>query len=368
VPADPARVKVVAHRGASARWPEHTRAAMLQAIEDGADGIECDVRLTADDRLVCWHDATVDRTSDGRGSVRTRTLDQIRALDVVSWHGGPRIPAGLGGPRDQVLALEDLLDLVAGAGRPVDLAIELKHPAQYRFAAEDAVLAVLAARGWDPASGTLGAGRISLMSFHPGAVRHLRRTVGAPAVMCLLETPSAAVAHGGGGPSTSAVKAAYVRRVTKQSADLVTSGEVGGVGPGVDYVLTFPDRVRGWVAAGRGLDRGHGRGPRRRPCRRCARGHDQRARPRPRHAGGRDATRVAHGGPGGRRPYERRPDDVRLASERSVPGGPRTARGREALRRRREEGLEGDRAPRGSTGRSPAIRARAGDVRRTLEP
>ena len=251
MPADPARVKVVAHRGASARWPEHTRAAMLQAIEDGADGIECDVRLTADDRLVCWHDATVDRTSDGRGSVRTRTLDQIRALDVVSWHGGPRIPAGLGGPRDQVLALEDLLDLVAGAGRPVDLAIELKHPAQYRFAAEDAVLAVLAARGWDPASGTLGAGRISLMSFHPGAVRHLRRTVGAPAVMCLLETPSAAVAHGGGGPSTSAVKAAYVRRVTKQSADLVTSGEVGGVGPGVDYVLTFPDRVRGWVAAGR---------------------------------------------------------------------------------------------------------------------
>lgn len=251
MPVDPTRVKVVAHRGASARWPEHTRAAMLQAIEDGADGIECDVRLTADDRLVCWHDATLDRTSDGRGSVRARTLDELRRLDVVSWHGGPRLPAGFGGPRDQVLALEDLLDLAAAAGRPLDLAIELKHPAQYRFAAEDAVLEVLAARGWDPATGSLGDGRVSLMSFHPGAVRHLRRTVGAPAAMCLLETPAAAVAYDGGVPATRAVKAAYVRRVTKQSADLVTTGEVGGVGPGVDYVVAFPDRVRGWVESGR---------------------------------------------------------------------------------------------------------------------
>ncbi|GEN79117.1 glycerophosphodiester phosphodiesterase family protein [Actinotalea fermentans] len=252
MPADPARVKVVAHRGASAQWPEHTRAAMLQAIADGADGIECDVRLTADDRLVCWHDPTVDRTSDGRGSVRARTLAQLRELDVVSWHGGPVVPAALGGPRDQVLTLEDLLDIVAAAGRPIDLAIELKHPAAYRFAAEDAVLEVLAGRGWDPATGELGGGgRVSLMSFHPGAVRHLRRTVGAPVAMCLLDTPAAAVAYDGGAPATRAVKAAYVRRVTKQSADLVTSGEVGGAGPGVDYVVAFPDRVRGWVEAGR---------------------------------------------------------------------------------------------------------------------
>lgn len=251
MPADPSRVKVVAHRGASVRWPEHTRAAMLQAIADGADGIECDVRLTADDRVVCWHDATVDRTSDGRGSVRARTLAQLRELDIVSWHGGPRVPAALGGPRDQVLTLEDLLDVVAGAGRPMDLAIELKHPTPYRFAAEDAVLQILADRGWDPATGQVGDGRVSLMSFHPGAVRHLRRTVGADAVMCLLETPSAAVAYDGGVPATRAVKAAYVRRVTRQSADLVDSGESGGVGPGVDYVLAFPDRVRGWVEAGR---------------------------------------------------------------------------------------------------------------------
>lgn len=244
-------MKVFAHRGASARWPEHTRAAVLQAVTDGADGIECDVRLTADDHLVCWHDATLERTSNGRGSVRSRTLAQLRDLDVVSWHGGPRIPDELGGPRDQVLSLEDLLDLVAQAGRPVDLAIEFKHPVPYRFAAEDAALAVLADRGWDPATGALGDGHVSLMSFHPGAVRHLGRQVGARATMSLLETPAAAVEHPGGVPATRAVKAAWVRRVTKQSADLITSGEVGGAGPGVDYVAAHPERVRTWVEAGR---------------------------------------------------------------------------------------------------------------------
>lgn len=244
-------MKVFAHRGASGRWPEHTRAAVLQAIADGAGGIECDVRLTADDRLVCWHDATLERTSDGRGSVRSRTLAQLRRLDVVSWHDAPRIPDGLGGPRDQVLSLEDLLDIIAAAGRPVDLAIEFKHPVPYRFAAEDAALAVLADRGWDPATGALGAGRVSLMSFHPGAVRHVRRHVGPRVTMSLLETPAAAVDHTASVPATRAVKAAYIRRVTKQSADLITSGEVGGAGPGVDYVVAHPDRVRAWVDAGR---------------------------------------------------------------------------------------------------------------------
>jgi glycerophosphoryl diester phosphodiesterase len=243
-------VKVVAHRGASARWPEHTRAAMLQAIADGADGLECDVRLTADDRLVCWHDATVDRTSDARGTVRSRTLEQMRALDVVSWHGGPRIPAALGGPRDQLLTLEDLLDLVADAGRPLDLAIELKHPAPYRFAAEDAVLEVLADRGWDPQTGALGDRSVSLMSFHPGAVRRLLRDVGPGVAMALLETPSSAVAAERT-PAARAVKAAYLRRVTRQSAELVTSGDVLAAGPGVDFVLAFPDRVQAWVKAGR---------------------------------------------------------------------------------------------------------------------
>ena len=60
---------VVAHRGASADRPEHTRAAYALALQEGADGVECDVRLTRDGHLVCVHDRRVDRTSTGTGLV-----------------------------------------------------------------------------------------------------------------------------------------------------------------------------------------------------------------------------------------------------------------------------------------------------------
>ena len=63
--------EVVAHRGSSADVPEHTLAAYEQAVADGADALECDVRLTADGHLVCVHDRRIDRTSDGRGIVST---------------------------------------------------------------------------------------------------------------------------------------------------------------------------------------------------------------------------------------------------------------------------------------------------------
>ena len=56
-------IDIVAHRGASTDRAEHTRAAYELAIEQGADGLECDVRLTRDGHLVCIHDRTVNRTS-----------------------------------------------------------------------------------------------------------------------------------------------------------------------------------------------------------------------------------------------------------------------------------------------------------------
>jgi glycerophosphoryl diester phosphodiesterase len=77
---------VVAHRGASAERPEHTRAAYELALSEGADGVECDVRLTRDGHLVCVHDRRVDRTSNGTGLVSEMTLAQLRDLDFGSWH------------------------------------------------------------------------------------------------------------------------------------------------------------------------------------------------------------------------------------------------------------------------------------------
>ena len=78
-------IQVVAHRGASEDAPEHTLAAYRRAIEDGADALECDVRLTADGHLVCVHDRRVNRTSNGRGAVSALELADLAALDFGSW-------------------------------------------------------------------------------------------------------------------------------------------------------------------------------------------------------------------------------------------------------------------------------------------
>src|SRR5919202_512348 len=77
---------VVAHRGDSAAVAEHALAAYEAAIATGADGLECDVRLTRDGHLVCVHDRRVDRTSNGRGRVSRYTLAELNELDFGSWH------------------------------------------------------------------------------------------------------------------------------------------------------------------------------------------------------------------------------------------------------------------------------------------
>lgn len=128
---------MVAHRGASEVAPEHTLAAYLQAIDDGAGALECDVRLTRDGVLVCVHDRRVDRTSDGRGVVSTLELADLAQLDFGYWDGGPggigRIPETEEPDWDRrsVLTLARLLDLLTSSPQPVELAIETKHPTRY---------------------------------------------------------------------------------------------------------------------------------------------------------------------------------------------------------------------------------------------
>ncbi|MGI8486734.1 MAG: glycerophosphodiester phosphodiesterase [Thermomicrobiales bacterium] len=75
----------IAHRGASGCAPENTHAAFSLAIEMGADMIETDVQLTRDGEMVLFHDATVERTSNGSGPVGDHTLAELRALDPGSW-------------------------------------------------------------------------------------------------------------------------------------------------------------------------------------------------------------------------------------------------------------------------------------------
>lgn len=234
------RIRVIAHRGASRRWPEHTRAAYVQALADGSDGLECDVRLTADGDAICWHDATVDRTSDGQGPVREHTLAQLRALDVLR---GARPPSGGGWDGSSVLTLAELVVLALDAGRPVTLAIELKHPVPYGWDGEDAVLEVLRDAGWRPGDG--GPLDVSLMSFHPGSLEHLHSAVPAEHLMPLLDVgpPDLLAQDVGGSPE-------QVAALVAQAVALADAAAVGGVGPSLAFLRAHPERVADWRAGG----------------------------------------------------------------------------------------------------------------------
>lgn len=87
---------VLGHRGASADAPMNTLAAFKLAIEQGADGVELDVHLSKDNVPVVIHDASVDATTDGRGTVADMELGSLKSLDAGGWFGskftGERIP------------------------------------------------------------------------------------------------------------------------------------------------------------------------------------------------------------------------------------------------------------------------------------
>ncbi len=141
-------IQVIAHRGASDDAPEHTLAAYRKAIEDGADALECDVRLTADGHLVCVHDRRVNRTSNGRGAVSALELADLAALDFGSWKDHEESPDWdpVPGELTSVLTLERLLELfteVRATGRDLQLAIETKHPTRWAGQVEERLLHLL---------------------------------------------------------------------------------------------------------------------------------------------------------------------------------------------------------------------------------
>lgn len=164
---------VIAHRGASEDAPEHTLAAYRKAIEDGADALECDVRLTADGHLVCVHDRRVNRTSNGRGAVSTMELSVLSALDFGSWKGQATDAEAPDRDSTSVLTLERLLELVADAGRPVELAIETKHPTRWAGQVEERLLDLLGRFGL--AAPTVGQpSPVRVMSFSARSLHRVR--------------------------------------------------------------------------------------------------------------------------------------------------------------------------------------------------
>ena len=169
---------IIAHRGSSATRPEHTWGAFQQAIADGADAIECDVRMTLDGHLVCVHDRAVDRASDGRGLVGRHTLAQLRALDWSrAGSASPTQGVPMAGDADRALVtLAELIELVRAAPRSVGLVVETKHPTRDGARVDAEVARVLTAGGLGGAAGPRWGGSVApatVLSFWPASLRRL---------------------------------------------------------------------------------------------------------------------------------------------------------------------------------------------------
>lgn len=117
-------IRVIAHRGGAGLRPENTLSAFSHAVAVGADALEMDVQATADGAIVCIHDATVDRTTDGRGRVDSLTLDALRKLDAGhNWSadGGRSFP--FRGKGIQVPTLEEVFSRFP----QTPMIVEMKH-------------------------------------------------------------------------------------------------------------------------------------------------------------------------------------------------------------------------------------------------
>lgn len=129
-----------AHRGASGVCPENTMGAFRRALELGATGIETDVQMTKDGKLILIHDETVLRTTGEQGFVKDYTFEEIQKLDAGSWFSeefrGERLPA-----------LEELLELTKDRGTIVN--IELKNGSIQYPELEEKVIASIRSFGME---------------------------------------------------------------------------------------------------------------------------------------------------------------------------------------------------------------------------
>ena len=117
------KMKFYAHRGASADFPEHTMAAYRGAIEQGALGFECDVRVTKDEVLILWHDANMKKEAKNAAIIANSTYEQIKQIYPTA------------------MTLNELLDLAIENKK--SLALETKHPVPSGNRVEELIIAEL---------------------------------------------------------------------------------------------------------------------------------------------------------------------------------------------------------------------------------
>lgn len=131
-------VKAIAHRGYSTEAPENTLPAYILAKQRGYHYAECDVSFTSDGVAVLLHDSTIDRTSDGSGSISSLTYAEVAQYDFGSWksadYAGTKIPM-----------FADFIKLCRGIG--MHPYIELKNNGGYSQDAVSGLVGIVKAAG-----------------------------------------------------------------------------------------------------------------------------------------------------------------------------------------------------------------------------
>lgn len=151
-----ANVIKIAHRGASGSYPENTRLAFEKAIEARVDMIEIDCQLSKDGHVVVFHDERLNRTTGAKGTVKGKTLRQLKKLDVGSW-----LKESFKGER--ILTLEEVLGILAGK---VDLNLDIKSAPHGPLGIELKILFILSHYDY--------LGRAILSSFDYRSLRRVR--------------------------------------------------------------------------------------------------------------------------------------------------------------------------------------------------
>lgn len=230
---------IIAHRGAAGHAPENTLAAFERAVELGTGFIETDLHLTRDGQFVAIHDGTLDRTTNGKGTVHEFTLAEIRKVDAGLWYDrsymGQRVPT-----------LEEVLDF----GRKHDVVFYLEVKYEAAWGMHHALVAAL--------QKSQSAARTIVISFDPKTIAAIRSLDTSLMVGILVDDPK-----------IDAVKAALAvgaRQLclnwTLVTKDLVEQAHAAGlqlvtwtvnqaedmhtvIAAGVDGIMTdFPDRLR----------------------------------------------------------------------------------------------------------------------------
>ena len=226
-------MKIYAHRGASSDFPEMSMAAYMGAIEQGADGFECDLRLTSDGVIVAWHDPDLKRIAGSPLVVSRSSYAQLIASHPI-------------------ITLDELLDLAIANKK--DLALETKHPVPSGGAIERAISQTLKTRAaeierssidvvlmsfsWLATRRALKLGISSVyLSTHWLSLRFVKNRALGPSIQSLRRTPKIAQFARSDRSTTSPESVKPVQRVFVWTVDEIADARLCR-SLGVDVVIT----------------------------------------------------------------------------------------------------------------------------------